>query len=228
MQMDTCLRPTFFLDSDHEAVQEYAHAAAKGAASEIDKGVRLYYAVRDDLRYNPYIQDFGPKGFKASTVLPTREGFCVTKAVVLAACARAIGIPSRLGFADVRNHLTSDRLKKSMGGDNLFVYHGMTLLYLNEKWVKCTPAFNLSLCERANILPLEFDGVEDSLFHPFDKQGRKHMEYVKDRGIHDDLPHADVAGTIIDYYSKALEKAGGGDTDLFGSADDFESEAYAG
>ena len=64
-------------------------------------------------------------------------------------------------------------------GTDLFVYHGYTDLCLDGKWVKATPAFNLALCTRFRVKPLEFDGRDDSIFHPFDEDDRRHMEYLR-------------------------------------------------
>jgi hypothetical protein len=48
----------------------------------------------------------------------------VPKAAVLAAVARAAGIPARLGYADVRNHMSTERLRQTMKTD-VFVWHGL-------------------------------------------------------------------------------------------------------
>ena len=82
---------------------------------------------------------------------------------------------------------------------DIFVFLGYAEIFLNGKWVKATPAFNKSLCERAGILPLEFDGEHDSIFHPFDKSGKKHMEYLCDHGSFDDLPYE----RMIEEYDKS-------------------------
>jgi transglutaminase-like putative cysteine protease len=180
------LEPARYIDSAHPAVVDFSgkHCAGK---SDRDRAVSLYYAVRDRIRYNPFL-DFSDRDvFKASAVLEADQGFCVGKASLLAACARAAGIAARVGFADVKNHLTSPRLAETMGSD-LFVYHGYTDLYLEGRWVKATPAFNLELCERFRVKPLEFDGREDSIFHPFDADNRRHMEYLRDRGTYADVP----------------------------------------
>ena len=219
---DACLRPSRFIDSDAPAIVEYARRVVDGAGDEVEQARRLYRAVRDDLRYDPFILDHRPETFTASHTLASGRGFCVTKAAVLAAVARARGIPARLGFADVRNHLTSPRLKQLMGGTDIFAYHGYTELHLNGKWVKATPAFNLSLCQRANILPLEFDGENDSIYHPFDTLGRRHMEYVRQRGVHLDIPFEEMMTCFAEMYDLtaarlATEAAGA-------SADEFERE----
>jgi transglutaminase-like putative cysteine protease len=184
--MNEFLQSARYVDSAHPAVAAFAKQHAKGRG-DIERAVSLYYAVRDVIRYNPFLDFSDPLVFKASAVLAADQGFCVGKASLLAACARAAGIPARVGVADVKNHLTSPRLAETMGSD-LFVYHGYADLYLDGKWVKATPAFNLELCTRFRVKPLEFDGREDSIFHPFDQDNRRHMEYLRDRGTHADVP----------------------------------------
>ncbi|MEM7351023.1 MAG: transglutaminase-like domain-containing protein [Acidobacteriota bacterium] len=194
-----CLAPSRFIDSEHPQVVAYARRAVGEATDDTEKARRLFYAVRDDLRYDPFLVDHRPESFTASHALDRRVGFCTTKAALLAATARAEGIPARLGFADVRNHLTSPRLHKIMGTD-LFVFHGFTELYLGDRWIKATPAFNLSLCEKAGILPLEFDGENDSIYHPFDLEGRRHMEYVRYRGVYSDIPFTEMMQCFAEVY----------------------------
>ena len=180
------LAATRCIDSDHPAVQAFAQQHAQGA-TPTGRAVALYRAVRDGIRYDPYRIDLSAQGMKASTALAQGHGWCVPKAVLLAAACRAAGIPARLGFADVRNHLSTERMRETMKTD-LFIWHGYTDIWLDGQWVKATPAFNLALCERFGLLPLTFDGVNDSIYHPFDKSGQRHMEYVHQRGTFDDLP----------------------------------------
>ncbi|MBM3568403.1 MAG: transglutaminase family protein [Alphaproteobacteria bacterium] len=193
------LRPARFIDSDHPAIQAYA-AAKAGGGDDLSRALRLYYAVRDEILYDPYGVTLTPEAFKASVCLARGRGFCVEKAGLLAAVARAAAIPARVGFADVRNHLTTERLRRIMGGSDLFVYHGFAELWLEGRWVKATPAFNLTLCRRFGVKPLEFDGRSDSIFHPFDASGRQHMEYVADRGSHDDIPYDDIKRAFAQHY----------------------------
>ena len=181
------LRPTFYIDSDHTDVMQFARDVVAGETDAAAKAIALFNAVRDGIRYDPYNIDFSPAAMRASAVLQRRQGFCVPKAVLLAAVARAEGIPSRLGFADVRNHLTTERLRQLMQTD-VFVFHGYTDLYLHDQWVKATPAFNASLCERFNVEPLAFDGHHDALLQQTDRKGNQYMEYLRDRGRYADLP----------------------------------------
>jgi transglutaminase-like putative cysteine protease len=156
-------------------------------ADDRERAVALTLAVRDGFRYDPYRIDLSPQGMRASSVLAQGYGWCVPKAALLAAAARAAGIPARVGYADVRNHLSTERLRRTLQTD-VFVWHGYTDLWLAGRWVKATPAFNIELCERFGLLPLDFDGRADSIYHPFDKAGNRHMEYVNQHGAFDDMP----------------------------------------
>ena len=199
------LRPTAFIDSDHPAVQAFAAEHARGA-TERDRAVSLVYAVRDGFRYDPYRIDLSLEGMRASSVLAQGYGWCVPKAALLAAAARAAGIPARVGYADVRNHLSTERLRRMVQTD-LFVWHGYTDLWLDGRWVKATPAFNLSLCERFGLLPLDFDGRADSIYHPFDKAGNRHMEYVRQHGAFDDMPLDRIVADFEAHYPLWLRSA---------------------
>jgi transglutaminase-like putative cysteine protease len=192
-----------FVDSGDPAIRAFAHQALGGAQTAKDKALALYGAVRDSIQYDPYVDFLDPAVFRASDVLRAGKGFCVGKSALLTAAARAAGIPARPGYADVRNHLTSKRLQDLVDGD-IFYWHSYTELNIDGKWVKCTPAFDAALCARAKITPLDFDGINDSLFHPFDPAGRRHMEYLKDRGAFADVPFATIIADFKKFYPKLV------------------------
>jgi len=121
--VDIYLKSTFFINSDSPRIQEYSRDICSGIKSPRDRAIALYYRVRDDIRYDPYDFEDNRDCLRASSVLKKKAGYCVGKAVLLAAVARAQSIPARLGFADVRNHLVTKQLKAMMKTD-LFVYHG--------------------------------------------------------------------------------------------------------
>ena len=198
--MNEYLAPGRYIDSSHPAVRKFSTENSQGE-TERERAVSLYYAVRDKIRYNPFLDFADPDVFRASAVLEAGQGFCVGKASLLAACARAAGIEARVGFADVKNHLTTPRLAETMGSD-LFVYHGYTEMRIDGKWVKATPAFNLALCTRFRVKPLEFDGRRHSIFHPFDEDDRRHMEYLRDRGVYADVPVDDIQKTFREAYPR--------------------------
>ncbi len=206
-ELASYVAPTHYLDSDHPDVIAFAHDSAGAQRGERDRAVALYNAVRDGIRYDPYRIQLTPDAMRASAVLDRGYGFCIEKAVLLAAGARALGIPSRLGFADVRNHLTTPRLRRIMKTD-VFRFHGYTDLHLDGQWVKATPAFNASLCERFDVEPLAFDGKHDALLQQADRAGNRYMEYLSDRGTFADLPLEDLRAAFAEHYSDVLTQDG--------------------
>lgn len=181
------LTPTAILDCGHPLVQEFARRAAQGATDPVEVAVKLYLAVRDGIRYDPYGPFHLPEHYRASQVIQRGKQFCIPKAALLATLARVHGLPSRLGFAAVKNHLATRQLLEYFG-TNLFIYHAFVELYLQGRWVKATPAFNRELCERHGVPALEFNGREDSLFQPYNAENRRYMEYVEFFGVFADVP----------------------------------------
>jgi transglutaminase-like putative cysteine protease len=184
------LAPTLLIDSGHPDIAHFVSKNASGE-SDRDRAVSLYYAVRDGFRYDPYRVDLSRAGMRASSVIRSGYGWCVPKAALLTAACRAAGIPARVGYADVRNHLSTDRMRQTLKTD-LFAWHGYSDIWIDGAWRKATPAFNVELCNRFGLLPLEFDGCTDSIYHPFDRSGNRHMEYVNMRGSFDDMPLAQI------------------------------------
>jgi len=216
--MDQYLSSARFIDSDAPDVVAFARTASAGSNSDLDKVQRLYGAVRDGIAYDPYVNFSDPTNFRASGVLAARRGFCVGKAALLAACCRAIGIPARVGYADVRNHMTSPKLYERIKTD-VFIWHSYAELLVDGRWVKATPAFDAALCARVGIAPLDFDGQSDSLFQPFDRAGRRHMEYLVDRGAFADVPFETMLADFRATYPMLISEGG--------ISGDFGAEAVA-
>jgi transglutaminase-like putative cysteine protease len=186
------LSATAIIDSDHKTIVEYAKETVKDAGNDpVDKAVKLYYAVRDDIRYDPYYPFYLPGHYRASNIIKSGRGFCISKAGLLCALGRVCNIPSRVGFATVRNHLATPKLLEYIGSD-LFVYHGFTEFYLAGKWVKATPTFNVELCKKHNVAPLDFNGREDAIFHEYSQDKKQFMEYLEYNGVYADIPVDDI------------------------------------
>lgn len=176
------------LNFGHPAVVNCRDRATRdGDDDPVSTAVKLFYAVRDGIRYDPYSPFYLPRHYRASDVLKRGKGYCVGKAALLCALGRACRIPSRLGFATVRNHLASRQLIAYLGSDR-FVFHGYVEFYLKERWVKATPAFNAELCERHRVDPLEFNGREDAAFQAYNRENNRFMEYLEELGTFDDVP----------------------------------------
>lgn len=200
----TFLETTGFLDWQHDDVLRFAESAVGDVRDPVQKARLVFTAVRDRIWYDPYSTDDDPEHYRASYVATASRAYCVPKAVLLTAAARAAGIPARLGFADVRNHLQTATLRKWMGGTDVFVYHGYSELRLNNRWVKATPAFNAELCARFGVLPIDFDGHNDALLHAHDGEGSQHMEYLHDRGWYHDLPFTDIVTELQSRYGPLM------------------------
>ena len=195
------LTPTSIIDSDHPSIQDFVAKIVNGITDPIKIAVKLYLAIRDRILYDPYAPFYLPEHYRASYVLKRGRSFCIPKASLLCALGRACNIPSRIGFADVRNHLATKQLIEFMGSD-FFVYHGFVEFYLEGKWVKATPAFNSDLCKKHHVPPLEFNGREDSLFQAYNLQNQRFMEYVALRGVYADIPVDQIVSAWEEAYGR--------------------------
>jgi transglutaminase-like putative cysteine protease len=193
------LKATDIINSDHPEIRAFADERIRGAKEVTEKAVRLYYAVRDEIRYDPYYPFFLPEHYQASNVLRAGRGFCIPKVSLLCAAGRACGIPSRAGFATVRNHLATRQLLDFLGSD-LFTFHGFTEFFLEGKWIKATPAFNSELCRRHGVAPLEFNGREDSIFQPYNDEKKRFMEYIQFHGTFADIPVEEIVSAFKKTY----------------------------
>lgn len=180
------LRPTGFIDCNNQLVIDYAHAKTAAGKTDKEKVVDLYLAVRDDILYNPYNLILQPEEISASLTLKRGSGYCIEKSLLLCAVGRVHGIPSRLGFSIVQNHLSTRKFVEMLRTDK-FVFHGYNEFWIDGRWVKCTPAFNKTLCEKFGTKPLEFDGENDSIFAEYNG-GQKYMNYLHEYGQFDDFP----------------------------------------
>jgi len=201
-KMTSYIMPTEIIDSDHPHVRQRAEAIIANSKNTREKAINLFYFVRDEIKYNIYVQRSRAEHFLASRTLASGEGYCVQKAVLLAALSRAVGIPSAMGFARLRNHLMPEKLFRLLGS-NILAFHGYTQLYLDDKWIKATPAFDLGLCRKNGIIAVEFDGFHDAMLHPRNKAGQLHIEYVRHLGdLYPDLPLETLKENLIRAYGK--------------------------
>jgi len=199
MTFDNYLKPTAFIESDHKDVIEFANKNIKNTDDPKSKAIKLFYAVRDQIVYDPYTFNLKPDRIKASHVISVKKGFCVPKAVLMTSVYRAVGIPARLGFANLVNHIMGDELK-SILESNILAYHGYTEIYLNDNWLRITPTFNVELCKHLNVSPVEFDGESHAIFPSVDKDGNQFMEYIKYHGTFDDVPLTKIVESMKIHY----------------------------
>jgi transglutaminase-like putative cysteine protease len=200
--LEKYLTPTDIIDSDNDIVINYMKSVIGiENLTYAEKAVRLYLHVRDSIRYNPYLPFYKPEHYRSSNVIKSGQGFCIGKAGLLCAVARAAGIPSRIGFATVKNHISTRQLLDYLGSE-IISYHGYTELWLGDKWIKATPAFNAGLCALHKVPPLEFDGIHDSIFHEFNSENARYMEYIAYHGEFADIPVDLIVKSWEDTYGK--------------------------
>lgn len=194
------LEPTFFIDSKSEVITKLVEKIGESANQAVDFIKSSFNYVRDKIKYTvETVQHDSPADMKASTTVLREKGFCIQKAVALAALLRANNIPARLHFADIINHRSPPYLQELMG-TKVFVFHGYTDVYLENRWIKLTPAFDTTLCEKHNLPVCTFNGVDDAIFQSHDNLGNPFVEYVKDRGDYADLPYQEIFDTFSRYY----------------------------
>ncbi|REK11443.1 MAG: transglutaminase domain-containing protein [Planctomycetota bacterium] len=218
-ELQPYLTPTWFVDSDAPAIVSVARDAAGTSGDDVERACRLFYAVRDGIRYDAYNIVVTRESLRATHVLASGSSWCVPKSVLLAALCRASGIACRLCYANVCNHMATRKLLEFLG-TNVFYYHGYNEIFLRGRWVKATVSFNRTLCEKAGLAPLDFDGVHDSIYHPFDLEGNRYMEYLHDYGAFADVPYDDLVRTFAEVYPTLRS----GERTLSG---DFEAELAA-
>lgn len=183
--MQNFLKETAFLDYSSKKIQAYI-APLISLPSKKEKAIALYYKVRDGFLYDPYHLNLTHKALTSSIILDKKRAWCVEKSIVMASCARALEIPTKLGYAIVKNHIGVEKLSTYLKKPEI-VFHGYLELLIEGNWVKCTPTFDTRVCRVSKVSPLEWDAETDSMFQEFEKEQR-FMEYVHFYGTFDDVP----------------------------------------
>ncbi|HAS47048.1 MAG TPA: transglutaminase [Microscillaceae bacterium] len=186
--LDEYLDPAEFIDSNDEAVKAYAYQVTKGLKYDTEKAVELFYAVRDDFKFDLNHIDLHPSKLKASALVKRGVGTDIEKSTLLAATARAVGIPSRVSFSNLRSNLTAEQLGTVLQSD-LLVFHSYTELWMGNHWVKLSPAFNQEACDYLDLPPLDFGIPEEKVFEKHHKSRRRYLKYVHQYGSFADLPY---------------------------------------
>ena len=190
--MDQFLRCTDTIDCDNETIKVKAQELVQGRETDKEKAVTLFYFVRDEIKHNAYASGNLIEHFKGSATLERGSGFCQQKAILLVTLARASGVPARIGFADIRDHLLSQKFRDMIGGSNILLYHGYAELFVNGKWVHASPAYDIGICNKSGFIPVEFDGENDHRDSQYNQDGDLHIEWVKDHGYFDDFTWDDI------------------------------------
>jgi len=198
------LKESFFFDYTHESIKHIVKDLINVKISKKEKALKLYYIVRDGWRYNPSRISFVAEDLKASVIAKKEEGHCIDKSIIYISCLRALNIPARIGMAKIKNHIGTEKLEEKFG-TNILTPHGYVEVFLNNKWIKATPAFNKELCAYYNVSALDFDGENDSIFQEYSKSNEKFMEYIEDYGTFEDFPVEFVKRNMRQYYPSIFD-----------------------
>ena len=76
-------------------------------------------------------------------------------------------------------------------------------------------SFKRELCERFGVAAQGFDGTQHALLHPFDSEGRRHMEYVREGGSFDDVPFEEMMRVLKQTYGDDVGLSGGESEPIF-------------
>tara|TARA_R110000764_G_scaffold232047_1_gene324055 strand:- start:36377 stop:37024 length:648 start_codon:yes stop_codon:yes gene_type:complete len=200
------LSPSYFFDFEHHSIQELITEFMAPELTNKEKTIGLYNKVRDEWKYDPYHISLAKENYRASSIVQKSTGNCVEKSILLIAGLRGMGIPARLHLGKVKNHIAVERLTEKFGSNEL-TPHGMVNANLNNKWLKMSPAFNKSLCEKLNVEPLEFDGEHNSFLQAYNSAGTRFMEYIEDYGHFEDVPLEFMKKNIKEHYPHIFDKA---------------------
>jgi transglutaminase-like putative cysteine protease len=184
--MDKFLKTTYFLDYNEPSIMQKTLALTENISDEKKKAVKLFYFVRDSIKYNPYSPWDKKEYYKSSVILKRGYGYCIQKAVLLCSMLRCANIPSKLIFVDIKNYKAPEKLTKLFG--NTYHFHGYCGIYLDSKWLGAAPTFNIEMCDKFGYKPSEFNGSNNALLEKFNSKNELTFEYLKERGEFDDLP----------------------------------------
>ncbi|HEY49444.1 MAG TPA: transglutaminase domain-containing protein [Dehalococcoidia bacterium] len=200
--MEKYLRCTEAIDCGTDSIKEKAAEVTRGLRTDREKALALFYFVRDEIKHNPYAPSQYLEEHRASLIMERGTGHCQHKSLVLAALSRAAGIPARLGYLDVRDHLLSYKFRKMVGGGNLLIQHGYAELYIDGRWVHVSPAYDLETCQKNGFVPVDFDGINDARDSRYNQEGKPHIELVKDHGQYEDFPWDEIVNYRMEFVKK--------------------------
>ncbi len=189
--LEQFLAPAPGIQCDHPEVLSLARGIVQGAANDLEAAGRLFTWARDTVRYSPYVPFAELEDYLALNTLARGRGYCVQKSALLCALARAVGIPARLGFADIENHQLPAGMAEVLGSP-IMAHHCFVEWFLAGRWLKATPSFEAPLCAERGWRLVEFDPQGDALLPSHDLAGRPHITYLRRLGWRQGVPLAEI------------------------------------
>ena len=125
---DNWLKPTPYIDVNHNQIQSLATHLCTGRADNTQKALVIFAFVRDEIKFG-FAAGFWDN--KASDVLRSGIGYCNTKSTLFIALLRAAGVPARQVFVDINASVLSGILDPGTA----FVDHSYTEVFLAGRWI---------------------------------------------------------------------------------------------
>jgi len=200
--LEKYLKPTDLMDWEHPVIQEKAAQLFFHKDSPVQKAEPLFDFIRE-IPYAFHIS-FSAEDYKASAILKANRGFCTQKAILFCTLARCAGIPAGIHFYDIVDYTLADHFTQFLK-TNTLVYHGITSLYLNGKWLQYDATIDTRLAARKGMRPVVFSRDKDCLNPPYGLNNQPNIEYIKDRGLYADVTFSDLQNWYKKNYSHLSE-----------------------
>lgn len=198
---EACLGPTRFIDSTHPSIVAAVDELGIRCLPPVERARRVFAFVKDRIRYE-FSAKMSEEEYIASYVLAAGRGFCVQKAVLLAALGRAAGVPTALALSDLRDRSLPAWVTEALTTDVMH-HHGLNAFWLDGAWVKVDASLSPDVVERKGYRDVVFAPPEDALLAPTTLAGAPHADYVAFHGLYADLPFEQMIGAFLEAYSRA-------------------------
>jgi hypothetical protein len=172
-QMKEYLQASPIVDINDSRIKRLAKRAVKGQDTPAEKADALRKFVTEYIEHKSMDVGFAT----ASEVARTQTGDCTEHGVLLAALARAAGLPARgvSGIVEVpEGYLDGDK--------HAFGYHMWTQVFIGGQWVDIDGALRQTDCDPTHIaitlMPLNEEGMIDSLLSLVPLLGRLELKIV--------------------------------------------------
>ena len=190
LDVESCLKADEFMDFDHSDIQFKVQEISNGIEDLWDKAKAIYYFVRDEIVYDfaPLIRD--SDNWKASVILKEGRGFCHQKSILQTALYRAVGIPSALTYHDAIDYPLLETRYKERIPDGVLSYHGLSLIYMDNTWIRQDATLDAGLCYRRGYCITDVERGKEILLPEKIKNGKPHFKIQKEHGYFESFdPH---------------------------------------
>jgi transglutaminase-like putative cysteine protease len=190
-----------FVESEHPAIVARVRELDLLRLPLRERAARLFDHVRNDVRYE-FMAKFTPDDYLASRILEANQGFCVQKAVLLAALGRAAEIPTAIVLCDMRDHALPEKVIRAIG-TNVMYHHGLNAFHIDGAWLTVDASLDPKFLDKKRYPHTAFHGTADALLAATTTDGARAAEYVTFHGRYADLPFEQTTAAFTAGYMEA-------------------------